>query len=84
MENGIKHSNMSKEQNAVFGAISFPSLTWERGCLVETPIAQVQLRSEIEFHGTNWDAEADVDIAVGEMVEIVGKDSITLKVKSLK
>lgn len=48
MENGIKHSNTSKEQNAVFGAISFPSLTWERGCLVEMPIAQVQLGNERE------------------------------------
>jgi membrane protein implicated in regulation of membrane protease activity len=38
---------------------------------------------KIEFHGTNWNAAADVDIAVGEMVEIIGKDSITLKVKTL-
>jgi len=41
-------------------------------------------KGKIEFHGTNWDAEADVDIAVGEMVEIIGKDSITLKVKSVE
>lgn len=41
-------------------------------------------KGKIEFHGTNWDAEADVDIAVGEMVEIIGKDSITLKVKTLE
>lgn len=38
---------------------------------------------KVEFHGTNWAAEADEEIAEGTMVEITGKDNITLKVKSL-
>jgi membrane protein implicated in regulation of membrane protease activity len=38
---------------------------------------------KVEFHGTNWTAEADEEIAEGTMVEIIGKDNITLKVKSL-
>ena len=38
---------------------------------------------KVEFHGTNWVAEADEEIAEGTTVQITGKDNITLKVKSL-
>lgn len=38
---------------------------------------------KVELHGTNWEAEADEEIAEGTVVRIVGKDNITLKVKSL-
>jgi membrane protein implicated in regulation of membrane protease activity len=38
---------------------------------------------KVEFHGTNWAAEADEEIAEGTVVEIIGKDNITLKVKLL-
>jgi membrane protein implicated in regulation of membrane protease activity len=38
---------------------------------------------KVEFHGTNWEAEADEEIAEGTVVQITGKDNITLKVKSL-
>jgi len=37
----------------------------------------------VELHGTNWDAQADEEIAEGTVVEIIGKDNITLKVKTL-
>ncbi|MHC4426859.1 MAG: NfeD family protein [Planctomycetota bacterium] len=37
----------------------------------------------VELHGTDWDAVADEEIAEGAMVEIVGKENITLKVKVL-
>lgn len=36
---------------------------------------------KVEFHGTNWLAEADEEIAEGTVVEIVSKENITLKVK---
>jgi membrane protein implicated in regulation of membrane protease activity len=36
---------------------------------------------KVEFHGTNWAAEADEEIAEGTVVEIIGKENITLKVK---
>ena len=38
---------------------------------------------KIEFHGTDWIAEADEEIEEGTSVEIIGKDNITLKVKSI-
>ncbi len=38
---------------------------------------------KVEFHGTNWLAQADEEIAEGVMVQIIGKDNITLKVKLL-
>lgn len=40
-------------------------------------------RGKVELHGTNWEAEADEEIAEGSMVEIVRKDNITFKVKLL-
>ena len=42
-----------------------------------------QVPGKVEFHGTNWAAEADEEIAEGTMVKIIGKDNITLKVKPL-
>jgi len=42
-----------------------------------------KLGGKIEFHGTNWEAQADEEIASGTVVEIVGKDNITLKVKAV-
>jgi len=38
---------------------------------------------KVEFHGTNWVAEADEEIAEGAVVEIIDKDNITLKVKTI-
>jgi len=40
-------------------------------------------RGKVEFRGTDWQAEADEEIAEGAAVEIIGKDNITLKVKAL-
>ena len=42
-----------------------------------------KLGGKVELHGTNWQAEADEEIDVGAVVEITGKDSLTLKVKKL-
>lgn len=42
-----------------------------------------KLGGKVEFHGTNWEAHADDEIAEGAVVEIIGKDNITLKVKSV-
>ena len=38
---------------------------------------------KIEFHGTDWHAEAEYEIPEGTPVVITGKDSLTLKVKKL-
>ncbi|MHC4131523.1 MAG: NfeD family protein [Planctomycetota bacterium] len=38
---------------------------------------------KVEFRGTNWAADADQEIQEGTVVEITGKDNITLKVKPL-
>ena len=40
-----------------------------------------KIGGKVEFHGTNWAAEADEEIVEGATVEIIGKDNITLKVK---
>lgn len=38
---------------------------------------------KVEFHGSYWDAESDVAIEEGAMVEIVEKNNITFKVKPI-
>lgn len=38
---------------------------------------------KVEFHGTNWRARADEEIAEGAVVEITGKDNLTLTVKKI-
>ena len=38
---------------------------------------------KVELHGTNWEAYADEEIEAGAIVEIIEKDNITLKVKTL-
>jgi membrane protein implicated in regulation of membrane protease activity len=42
-----------------------------------------QAGGKVEFHGTNWNAEADEIINRGTSVEIIEKNNITLKVKAL-
>ncbi len=41
-------------------------------------------KGRVEFHGSNWDAESDETIPENTPVEIIGKESIILKVKSIK
>jgi membrane protein implicated in regulation of membrane protease activity len=42
-----------------------------------------KMPGRVEFHGSTWQAEADGEIAEGSMVEVVAKDNLTLKVKSV-
>ena len=41
------------------------------------------VRGRMELNGTSWQVEADEPLAVGTLVEVVGKKSITLKVRSI-
>lgn len=42
-----------------------------------------QTKGRVEFHGTDWDAEAYEEIPEGAAVEIIDKNNITLIVKSI-
>ena len=42
------------------------------------------LQGKVEFNGTLWKADADIEIKEGNPVEIIQKENITLKVKLLK
>ena len=50
--------------------------------VVKEPISKAVL-GKVEFHGTNWQAQSDEELVEGAVVEIIGKDNLTLKVKSL-
>jgi membrane protein implicated in regulation of membrane protease activity len=40
-----------------------------------------EISGRVEFRGTQWKAESDVEIKTGTVVEIIDRDNITLKVK---
>lgn len=50
---------------------------------VTTDIIPGEINGRVEFRGTLWKAESDVEIKAGTVVEIVSRDNITLKVKPL-
>ncbi len=41
-------------------------------------------RGRMEINGTSWQVESKVPIVAGTLVEVVGKNSITLKVRSIE
>lgn len=43
-----------------------------------------QMAGKVEYHGTLWNAESTHDIPAESIVEIVGKNNITLKVKKIQ
>lgn len=53
----------------------------ERATVVESIIPPSKGR--VEIHGTNWTAESDIEIKSGDIVEIIGKKNLTLKVKKI-
>lgn len=43
-----------------------------------------EISGKVEFRGTQWKAESEEEIKAGAVVEITGRDNLTLKVKSVK
>ncbi len=66
-----------KQKNVEAGDVE--DFVGHRVTVVQT--IQKNKKGRVEFNGVNWEAEAETDIEAGQTVEIVGKDSITLKVK---
>ena len=48
-----------------------------------TPITPKALGGKVEYNGSPWPAEAEVEIAAGTVVEIIKRNNLTLKVKPL-
>lgn len=42
-----------------------------------------KFKGKVELHGTNWNATSEEEINEGEVVEIIAKDNLTLKVKKI-
>lgn len=51
--------------------------------VVLMPITPGTPGGKVEFHGTSWNAEADVPLRPGQIVEITGQDNLTLRVKPI-
>jgi len=51
--------------------------------LVTSPIAPNADGGKVEFHGTLWNADADVPIAKGQVVEIIEQNNLRLKVQPI-
>lgn len=78
----VKQLFMGKIDSSVDDKETTGDLIGEHAKVVETIIPPS--KGKIEIHGTNWSAESDSQIEAGEIVEIIGKKNLTLKVKSLK
>lgn len=61
---------------------SMEDLRGERAVVV-APIQPDGLGGKVEFHGTTWNADADVAVEKGTIVEIVDQKDLRLKVKPL-
>ena len=59
---------------------SLEDIKGEKVVVVEAIKANM-LGGKVEFHGTLWEAEADVPIDKGAVVEIVDRVNLTIKVK---
>ncbi|MCX6137276.1 MAG: NfeD family protein [Ignavibacteriales bacterium] len=51
--------------------------------VVKNDIRPDTVGGKVEFHGTRWDAVADVPIKAGDVVEIVERNNLKLKVRPL-
>ena len=79
-----------KRFKKVFIGISKPNVGGDSGLAdyvgkkaVVTQDIKPNLTGKVEFHGTDWEAEADGLIPAGAAVEIIGKKNITLIVKQI-
>ena len=75
---GIFHGHITSKQNSTEDISEFVG---QRAVVKDT--ITPKLPGKVELHGTNWQAAADVDIPKGTVVEIIGKDNLTLKVKTI-
>ncbi len=51
--------------------------------VVMTAIVPKRVGGKVEFNGTVWDAEADLELAPGTTVQVLSRSNLTLKVKPL-
>ena len=61
------------------GSVDLGEFVGQRAKVIEK--ISPRMPGRVEFHGSTWQAEADGEIAEGNMVEVVAKDNLTLKVK---
>jgi len=75
---GIFIGHISSKQNLKEDVIEFVG---QRVVVQEKILPKIG--GKVEFHGTNWQAQAEEEIPAGTVVEIIGKENLTLKVKPI-
>ena len=73
-EGKISHRGISEEK--------LEDVIGEKAVTV-TDINAKDLTGKVEFHGTNLNAESDVEIPKGTVVEIISRNNLVLKVKPI-
>jgi len=51
--------------------------------VVTSAITPKHIGGKVEFNGTIWDAEADVELESGATVQVISRSNLTLKVKPI-
>lgn len=75
---GIFYGHVTDQQNTLK---DFNEYIGQKAMVIQK--IDPKIGGKIDFHGANWKAEAEVEIAEGAAVEIVSVDNLTLKVKAL-
>lgn len=75
---GVFLGHTSSKQNL---QQEFSEFVGER--VVVTSAITPKAGGRVELHGTSWQAEAEMEISEGTIVEITAKENLTLKVKPL-
>jgi len=73
---GIFAGHVSSQQD---GSENLEDFVGQRAVVKER--IDPKLGGKVEFHGTDWRAVSDQEVAEGEVVEIVGKEDLTLRVR---
>ena len=61
---------------------SMEDIRGQRAVVIQT-ITPGSPGGQVEFHGTSWNAEADVVIPAGQIVEITAQNNLMLRVKPI-
>lgn len=82
LRTGVKRYFEGKVSKKDLGEELIESVKGEKAVVVND-ISPNKLGGKVEFHGTHWNAEADEEIKKGEVVEIIDRRNLVLKVKKI-
>lgn len=82
LRTSVKRYFEGKVSKKDIGEESIESVKGEKAVVVND-IFPNKIGGKVEFHGTHWNAESEEEIKKGEVVEIVDRKNLVLKVRKI-